>query len=413
MINSISLLGSSSGRNAGDAALLSGIMDEVDAACKRRLHYEIPTSRPAFISANYQNDVTAVSMLPWCGSLNMLGIPTLRSLRRCELSLIFDNILFDRSLYNPLFNYMSTLRVLLPQALKRGAKMAFYNVGVGPFDCSAGKRMVRELADMASFITVRDQGSLETLLDVGVSRERMLLTADAALTVKSSPKERCQKIIRNLGLDPEKEILAVNVNRYIDTWARPKRPSMGAKKFVETYQNALSKIAKELDVQMLFVTTQHHDRDITKAVMEGVNSSKPVCEINNADYSHYDVKGVLGQVSLLFAMRLHAMILATSELTPTLGLAYQPKCKYYFDTLKLSEHMLPFSQFSESALVSHVVEGWRARSEIRKCLNAVIPVLKNHARRAAVLVSALEHEREFASFWESFQESAQKGVACG
>ncbi len=43
MINSITLLGSSSGRNAGDAALIAGIIDSVDAACGKEVLWEIPT----------------------------------------------------------------------------------------------------------------------------------------------------------------------------------------------------------------------------------------------------------------------------------------------------------------------------------------------------------------------------------
>ena len=59
MIRSITLLGSSSGRNAGDAALMSGIMDAVDHACQRRLLFEIPTINTEFVWNNYENRVLA------------------------------------------------------------------------------------------------------------------------------------------------------------------------------------------------------------------------------------------------------------------------------------------------------------------------------------------------------------------
>jgi len=99
-IHSVTLLGSSSGRNAGDAAIMSGVMDSVDAAVGSRLLYEIPTIKPEFVRNNYQNDVRPVSMLPWNFSVKMLGLPTYRSVMRTDLSLVFDAVLFDRSLYN-------------------------------------------------------------------------------------------------------------------------------------------------------------------------------------------------------------------------------------------------------------------------------------------------------------------------
>ena len=90
MLESISLLGSSSGRNAGDAALIAGIMRSVDNACGQRLMWEIPTLRPEFIWRSYENRVRAISMLPWAGTVGMLGIPTYQSLMRTNMTLIYD-----------------------------------------------------------------------------------------------------------------------------------------------------------------------------------------------------------------------------------------------------------------------------------------------------------------------------------
>ena len=77
MLNSITLLGSSSGRNAGDAALMAGIMDSIDEACESRILYEIPTIKPSFIHDQYKNRTRPVATLPWNLSLKMLGLPTL------------------------------------------------------------------------------------------------------------------------------------------------------------------------------------------------------------------------------------------------------------------------------------------------------------------------------------------------
>ena len=64
-LQTITLLGSSSGRNAGDAALIAAIMDGVDRACGRRLTYDIPTIRPSYIRGHYPNRTRPVGMMPW------------------------------------------------------------------------------------------------------------------------------------------------------------------------------------------------------------------------------------------------------------------------------------------------------------------------------------------------------------
>jgi polysaccharide pyruvyl transferase WcaK-like protein len=404
MLNSVTLLGSSSGRNAGDAALIDGIMDCVDTSCGKQLLYEIPTIKPSYINNNYHQRVLPISMLPWNLSLKMLGLPTYRSIMRTDISLVFDAILFDRSLYNPLFNFMSTLALILPRAKKNGKKMAFFNVGTGPVDTPTGRSMLRDLADMMDFITVRDKDSLDILKDIGVKNKRVLLTADAALNVLSSNKERVDDLIKSAGIkDPEEEILGINVNAYIDTWARPKRPSMGEEAFVSVFSKALNTALQELKVPLLFISTQHHDVDITKKVMRKISSTNPIGLISNTTCNHRDIKGVLSRLSMLCAMRLHAMILATSELVPTVGIAYQPKCEYYFRSLDLDDYMLTFSNFTVNSLTDHILRGWTERKTITSRLNSNIPILKQEALKAGKLVAAISRGENLDNTFLKFQ----------
>ncbi|GFP32415.1 hypothetical protein HKBW3S42_00720 [Candidatus Hakubella thermalkaliphila] len=100
VLKRITLLGSVSGRNAGDVALIASIMSEI-----RNLHpevtFEIPTINPAFIKKHYSHLVARpVSMLPWHLSVKMLGLPTFLSVRRADMVLVFDAVLFDRKLFN-------------------------------------------------------------------------------------------------------------------------------------------------------------------------------------------------------------------------------------------------------------------------------------------------------------------------
>jgi polysaccharide pyruvyl transferase WcaK-like protein len=219
-LQSATLLGSSSGRNAGDAALISGIMEATDAACGTPLRYEIPTIRPAYIRNHYPGSHTVpISMMPWALSVKMLGVPTYRSLMRTDITLIFDAILFDRALYNPLFNFMSTLYLLLPAARRRGRRLGCYNVGTGPVNTAAGRRILRELSEIMDFITVRDQDSYDILRDIGVRNPRLFIGADAALNVRAADPRIADAILGRVGLAPEQEIL-----RPEPDWERNRRP---------------------------------------------------------------------------------------------------------------------------------------------------------------------------------------------
>jgi polysaccharide pyruvyl transferase WcaK-like protein len=406
MIESLTLLGSSSGRNAGDAALIAGIMDSVDAACGKRLLYEIPTIKPSFIRSSYHNRTQPIGMLPWNFSVKMLGVPTFRSIMRTDLSLVFDAILFDRSLYNPLFNFLSTLALMLPYAKRRGKRMGFFNVSAGPVTTAAGRRMLRDVSNAMDFITVRDQNSHDLLRNIGVTDRPILITADAALTMRTADEARVQHIFSELGLSPQDEILGINVSAYLDTWAGTGRESMGKEKFVSSYSAALNRIVRRIGAPVLFVSTQHHDVPLTQAIMDRLDAPVKKAHMTNIQYSPYDIRGVLSKLSLLFGMRLHATILASAGLTPVIALPHQPKVSHYFKTIGIEDYVLTFDQYSDSNLERIIERGWNDRAKIRAVLERSIPVSRDKALQAASLVAALAAGKDVDSAIESLQKAA-------
>jgi polysaccharide pyruvyl transferase WcaK-like protein len=406
MIRSVTLLGSSSGRNAGDAALLAGLMDSVDQAVGRPLLYEIPTIKPGFVTDTYRNRVRPVGMMPWQASIKMLGLPTSRSIHRTDLSLLFDAILFDRSLYNPLFNFLSSLYFMLPRAHRKGKRMACFDVGVGPVDSRAGRNMLREVAERMAFITVRDEESLHLLQEVGVENPRILPGADAAVLVEASPAGRVDSVLEEAGLDPAGELLGINVNRYLDSWARPKRAPMGKARFLDLMSCALGEVAAQTGAAVLLVATQHHDVAISQALAGRLPAGVRRAVVSNRTLTPFDIKAVLGRCSLLFAMRLHASILGSSALAPSLGLAYQPKVSYYYNSLGLSECCLDFEAFTMEGIVDHVMRGWRERDRLRQSLSERIPVLQFQARKAARLVAALHNDEDLDEAYARIAEES-------
>ena len=395
MFKTITLLGSSSGRNAGDAAWIAGIMDSIDQACEQPLDYYIPTIKPSFVRDNYRNKVHPVSMLPWHASVKMLGWPTYKAIMNTDLTLVFDAILFDRALYNPLFNYLSTLALLLPGAKRAGKKLGFFNVSAGPVNSSAGKKMLAKVAGLMDFITVRDQNSRNLLCELGVPEKSIIVTADAALTMRSASKERVLQILQTLGLAPGQEILGINVSAYLDSWSGSKKKYLGKAEFLKSYSAFLNNVAGKLGVPLLFVSTQHHDEPLTRELMQLVTVPVKKALLSNVTYSPYDIRGVLAEISLLFGMRLHATILASAGLTPVLGLPHQPKVSHYFKTLGIEDCIITFDDYSVEAVTEHVLKGWERRAQIKAQLEIEIPKSRERAIQAAKIVANLSSSHRY------------------
>ncbi|MBN8550561.1 MAG: polysaccharide pyruvyl transferase family protein, partial [Deltaproteobacteria bacterium] len=256
-------------------------------------------------------------------------------------------------------------------------------------------------------VTVRDQNSYDLLRNIGVVDQPILITADAALTMRPASEERVQSIMQSLGFNPGEQILGINVSAYLDSWSGAKREPMGKEKFLATYSSALNRVLAQLGVPVLFVSTQYHDVPLTLELMKRVTVPVKTRHISNREYSHYDIMGVLGRLSLLFGMRLHATILASAGLTPVLALPHQPKVSHYFRTLGIEEYALTFDEYSEENLERHLLKGWSERAKIRALLEKHIPVSRMKALQAARIVAAMSEGKDIARLISEMQRENQ------
>ncbi len=389
-MKTVCLLGSSSGRNAGDAALIGAIMHDLDEALRVPLRFEVPTTNPKYLRKYYSNhDVKPIPIMPWNASIRVLGWTTYRAIQRADIVLIFDAILFDRSLLNPLFNFMSPLYLMLPRARKRGVKMGMYDVGVGPVSSDLGKRMLRTLVDQMDFVTVRDEGSIDVLKEAGAYKEDVIMAADAAVNAPYSSAGEVASQFDKQDVDGSKEFIAINVNPYLDSWAGATSAGLDKSSFLTAYAAALRKVWETTQVPYLLVCTQHMDVDISSELQDRLDPEMCIGRFSNRYCGHQDIKGALGRASLTVGMRLHSIILSASMRVPVVGLAYQPKVKFFLESNGLDDYCLHFNEFSADNLASIILRAWNERDQIRAHLERRVPELKAAARLPAELVQKL------------------------
>ena len=157
--------------------------------------FEVPTLNPSFISQNYPSSyVRPVSILPWNLSIKLLGLPTLMSIRRTDLSLITDAILFDVGLYNPVFNYLFGLATIVAYAKRLGKPIYGLNCGVGPVSTKDGERLVKYICNNTKLTIVRDEYSRNLLQKIGVSNPSIIVGADSALNNQPVETSRINEI---------------------------------------------------------------------------------------------------------------------------------------------------------------------------------------------------------------------------
>ncbi|RME59337.1 MAG: hypothetical protein D6780_05240 [Candidatus Dadabacteria bacterium] len=387
----ITLLGSNSGNNLGDAAILSSILDTFSKALSN-VHFFVPTTKPSFIRENYSSkySVEPLNVMPWTGSVRLLGVPTIRAILRSKLVLICDGIIFGKKFFNPAFNFLVTLVGLVPFCKKAKADLVCYNCGIGPFPFEASKKAASYVMNNSSLVLLRDEDSKKLAEDIGVKRE-IIVTADAAFLNPVSSKERGKEILQSIGINLEKPILGVNLTSYGGQWVNS---SLSSSQLFSILREGLQRFCderREEEVQILCFSTHPMDAPLLKELALSLGAFY----IGNEFYLSHDLQAVLSFCSMFLGCRYHSVILASSVGVPVTALVYAPKVRSYLRQLSTPELALEFSGISAVGLANHLGLVWGKREEVREKQQAVVKELAKASLRGRDLtLSLLDRERE-------------------
>jgi polysaccharide pyruvyl transferase WcaK-like protein len=382
----ITVLGNFSGRNTGDAAILEGVLRDVTQTFpERRLAFRVPTINPRFVRQAYAGyPVLPVSQLPTRLSLKVLGVPTIRAVLGADLVLVTDAILFDRRLYNPLFNYLHTMSWLLPWAARRGVPVVLYNMSLGPIHSPAGLACLGRVLRAARRIILRDRLSFELASRAAPGLPPPIAGADSALSALPAPAARVDGLVRDYRVGASgRPVLGFNVSAYVDTYASDGRRRISDVDFQTTVAAVLDRAVAELRVDVLLVVTQPMDRRMTEAVARRMRYRDRARIVGNPPLSHGEIAGLLGRIEAFIGMRTHSLILASGMQTPLAGIIAYPKNRGYLESIDRSDGMLEFAAFSPVTLWNLVRATWEQRETLRRRLAPAVERERARARAAA------------------------------
>jgi polysaccharide pyruvyl transferase WcaK-like protein len=376
------ILGNNSGRNAGDAAILSSIVHNFLARTPD-VAFEVPTIKPEYIRRSFAGlPVRPVSVMPWTLSLRILGLSTMRSILRSDAVLITDAIIFDFRLFNPLFNYLILLAALIPFARLCGRKVLCFCVGIGPLDRPLGRRITRMICNLSDEVMVREESSRELLESIGVPPARLReIWADVAFINPPAPPERGREILAAHGVGPHERLLGVNVNAYLDKWLGSES-TLDRAGFIAEFARALDTVVERCGARVVMVITQVMDLGIAEEIRERMAHRERVPVISNRDLSNQEIMAVLGETSLFAGMRLHSLILAAAMEVPVVPLAYAPKVRHFARMLGLEGSSFEFAGFSGERLATALTRSWEEREQTRARMVPQVDAAKARARGA-------------------------------
>lgn len=347
-------------RNIGDDALLMSIIEDLKKF-KPDINLLILSKIPAITSRDFQ-----------INSINRINV--LRIFQEMKNSKAFiyggGNLLQDNTSTRSLFFYLSMVWL----AKKLRLKVMFYANGIGPLKKSLSRILTKKIMNSVDVITLREELSFAELKQLEISKPRILLTADAALTVTDSCLGHDADILQQLGIQRDKPLLGISLRKY-----------PGHEKFEhEKYETDIARVADHMvstyGAFAVFIPMQHPD-DIT--ILENVAAKmQHDSYIVRDKLNVFQTYNLISQMYIILGMRLHALVFSAVAAVPIVGLVYDSKIQGFLDCIN-QPSAGDVKQLEYENLEKLAGQVWQNHDDISRQLVADMPALKEKARENA------------------------------
>lgn len=259
-----------------------------------------------------------------------------------------------------------------------GRPVMVYAQGIGPLKGRLNRRLAAWLLNRVQGITVRERGSREELLAMGVNKE-ITVTADPvlALSKEQVDLEKGRKILARNGVEPAggQKILGIYIRPWQDN------------DYLEELATACDSLRRG-GWQIVFVP-MHFPGDIgvAKTVVKKMAEEAVFLK------EHYDPEEILsltGNMSVVLGMRLHALIDGAVMGVPLVALSYDPKVEGFMR--QIGQHsLLPVTELRSQTLVDLVNWAYERRGEIAgEMAEFIKPVYQKAWQTARLAMSLLK-----------------------
>ncbi len=259
-----------------------------------------------------------------------------------------------------------------------GKPLVLHAVGVGPLISSHGARLVRAICEVAQCITVRDAGSREALVQAGVDRRKVIVTADPSFAFRV---ERAGQL-HQTGTPPlplHKPLAGVAVR----SWSVGVHPDF----FEDELAAALDLFLQQSGGSVVFFPFQdlggsggqEDDRAVAQRIQARMRLAARTALFQKNSTAD-DIYAAMRQCDVVVGMRLQSLTFAITNQVPLVVLSYDPKTEQLAGEFGLDEWMLHVSAIQSVTLARKIEAALERRAEFDKPLE---PIRELKAQAAA------------------------------
>lgn len=273
-----------------------------------------------------------------------------------------------------------TLRMLNLSCLM-GKTTVLYSQSIGPFGNKAQEMLASYVLKKICLIETRESISTGLLKRLGVRKDRILESVDAAF------------LVRKLSIDAElpQEFRIIDRNfsgPLVGVTARSWLDAKSQDRFERNMAEALDQIAKEYDARIVFIpqtTVMRHsddDRIVQKRIYESMQEKGRAVFLEGA-YTYQELLGIYGRLDLIIGTRFHSAIFALTGRVPALVIAYEHKAEGIMADLGLKEWVIDIRKVDAKIVVDHFDRLYDEKNDYLSRLEAALPAYIDKAQDAA------------------------------
>jgi colanic acid/amylovoran biosynthesis protein len=378
--------------NAGDAAILYAMIDllrgvfgentriivyDKHGETPRRYYPELEFRKLIYLNGNTNS--LRFRLGRWALEKNLPVIPLVlnsavrRDLREYKTA---DLIVSSGGTYL-VENYSMDARIFdYELSLQLGKPLVFFTQSLGPFINEENRRALLPIFNSALAILVRDQRSLNHLVDLGVRNPNVHLAADAAFALSDPAALASAKFKTQLPGAPLRVAVSVREWKHFD--------SIDAAAGMKRYRDALAALVEHLvekyNAEVTFISTCQgmeeywtNDARVAQTVVDVLpDKIRGAVSVNSEFHQPAVLANMLRDYDLVIATRMHMAILALGVGTPVLPIAYEFKMHELFEKLGQRRWVQDIESISAQTLVDTADEFLALLPDIREPLfNAV------------------------------------------
>ncbi len=355
--------------NIGDDAMLRSIVDNLRQQ-KTDISILVLSKKPVETSLSY--NVSAINRK------NMFAVYS--SMKRAKLFIYGGgNIIQDSTSSRSILFYLGTAWL----AKKLGLKVMFYANGIGPINKQRNAQYSKKILNMADVITVREKISCKELERMGITKPKIMLTADAALAVRfSGNSKEPDEIFINEGIPLNAAYAGFSVRKCpgCDKHQQAKYEKIIAETADYIYNNYnLIPVFIPMEYQVDIATIQN--------IVSRMRTNGYIITNNHSVPETFEI---IKKMSIMIGMRLHALIFAAYMNVPLVGISYQPKVEGFLDYINQPAvgHVKDITfEALKSRIDQLLLNSDAVKQELGKSVGILVDKAEENSRLAIELIS--------------------------